>query len=58
MGKISWIKRVLDLLYVIIFSEMAVILLEGSRVSSEKIKSTGFKFKYSFLLEALKDLNT
>jgi len=40
-----------------LLGKMAVILLEGSRVSSEKISATGFQFKYPILKEALKDLN-
>ncbi len=58
LHKRAWLPNVPSFMLKLIFGEMAVILLEGSRVSSEKIKSTGFKFKYSFLLEALKDLNT
>jgi hypothetical protein len=38
------------------FGNMAVILLEGSRISSEKIKKTGFMFQFSKLDKALKDL--
>jgi len=40
-----------------LLGKMAVILLEGSRVSSEKISTAGFYFKYATLKEALKDLN-
>lgn len=38
------------------FGEMAAILLEGSRVSNEKIKKEGFSFVYDDLDEALKNL--
>ena len=58
LHKKAWLPNVPSFMLKLIFGEMAVILLEGSRVSAEKIKSTGFKFKYPFLLEALKDLNT
>ena len=58
LDKKAWLPNVPSFMLKLIFGEMAVILLEGSRVSAEKIKSTGFKFKYPFLLEALKDLNT
>jgi len=58
LHKKAWLPNVPSFMLKLIFGEMAVILLEGSRVSSEKIKSAGFKFKYSFLPEALKDLNT
>lgn len=36
--------------------EMSVLLLEGSRVSSEKLVSTGFEFKYASLDKAFEDL--
>ena len=39
----------------IIFGEMATILLNGSRVSSEKIQKNGFKFKFKKLESALTD---
>ena len=39
-----------------VFGEMAVILLEGSRVSSQKIESAGFTFSFPSLKNALKDL--
>lgn len=58
LHKKVWLPNVPSFMLKLIFGEMAVILLEGSRVSAEKIKSAGFKFKYSFLPEALKDLNT
>jgi NAD dependent epimerase/dehydratase family enzyme len=35
---------------------LAVILLEGSRLSSKKIKGKGFVFKYPNLKEALENL--
>ena len=40
----------------IILGERAVLLTEGSRVSSDKILSTGFEFKYTDLEEALRDI--
>jgi len=36
--------------------EMSSIILNGNRVSAEKIKQTGFKFKFENLNNALKDL--
>lgn len=36
--------------------EMAVIVLDSARVSSEKIEKTGFQFQFPELLPALKDL--
>ena len=40
----------------LIMGEMSSIILEGSRASNEKIKSTGFTFKYPDLNTALEDL--
>jgi len=42
----------------LIFGELAVVLLEGSRTSSEKLQNTGFQFKFPELRPALKDLLT
>jgi uncharacterized protein len=39
-----------------LLGEMSVIALEGSRVSSEKIKNSGFEFKYPDLEQALKNI--
>jgi uncharacterized protein (TIGR01777 family) len=40
----------------ILFGEMAILLLKGSRVSSEKIVKKGFKFKYENLDTALNNI--
>lgn len=40
----------------LIFGEMADFIIKGSRVSSEKIISSGFEFKFKNLKEALEDL--
>lgn len=40
----------------LIFGEMAIILLKGSRVSSEKIKKAGFQFRFHTLKSAFGDL--
>ncbi|EAR12403.1 hypothetical protein PI23P_07255 [Polaribacter irgensii 23-P] len=40
----------------LVFGELAIILLEGSRLSSEKIGKKGFVFKYGTLKLALKSL--
>ncbi len=42
----------------LIFGEMAIILLKGSRVSSEKLKKTGFQFRFNTLKSALDDLHS
>lgn len=40
----------------LVFGEMANVLLEGSRVSSQKLINTGFQFKFPLLSEALNDI--
>lgn len=40
----------------LIFGELAIILLKGSRVSSEKIESKGFTFQFPTLQNAFKNL--
>lgn len=39
-----------------LFGEMAVMLLKGSRISSDKIRNSGFTFQYPDLDSALQDL--
>lgn len=51
-----WTPNVPRFILKITFGKLAVILLEGSRVSSEKIVTTGFKFKYPTLTKALNNL--
>ncbi len=41
----------------LVFGEMANVLLEGSRVSSQKLEATGFLFKYPDLFTALKNVD-
>ena len=41
-----------------LLGKMSIILLEGSRVSSEKIVASKFYFKFNLLKEALKDINS
>ena len=40
----------------IVFGEMSTIILNGSRISANKIKQAGFKFKFENLEKALKNL--
>ena len=42
----------------ILFGEMSTMILEGSRISSEKILNTSFRFKYGKLSDALKSIIT
>jgi uncharacterized protein len=45
----AWVMR-------IIIGEMAVIVINGSKISSEKIQETGFKFQFSELEATLRNL--
>lgn len=55
LKKPLWLPNIPAFVMKLILGEMAVILLEGSRVSSEKIVATGFKFKYPNINEALEN---
>jgi len=41
----------------LLFGELAIILLEGSRISSKKVIESNFKFKFSTLKKALENFN-
>ncbi|MBN1789697.1 MAG: TIGR01777 family oxidoreductase [Bacteroidales bacterium] len=56
LGRPFWFPRVPAVAMKLLFGEMSAMLLEGSRVSSEKIRATGYKFQYSELGKALTDL--
>jgi len=56
LNKPFWFPNIPAFMMKLMFGEMAVILLEGSRVSAGKIKGTGFKFKFTDLKTALTDL--
>lgn len=56
LKKPLWLPNIPAFVMKLILGEMAVILLEGSRVSSEKIVATGFMFEYPNLNEALQKL--
>ena len=51
-----WFPKIPSILMKLLFGELSVILLKGSRVSSDKIKATGFSFQYAMLEKALIDL--
>ena len=40
----------------ILIGEMAVIVVNGSKISADKIKKTGFKFSHTDLTETLRSL--
>ena len=48
-----WMPPVPSFIFKIIYGDMASILLEGSRVSNDKLLTSGFKFRYSKLSDAL-----
>jgi len=56
LKKSIWLPNIPAIIFKLIFGEMAVILLNGSRISSVKIEALGFQFKYPKLDLALKDL--
>ncbi len=56
LDKPYWAPNVPAFVMKIILGERAVMVLEGSRISNEKIKANGFKFKFSKLREALEEL--
>jgi uncharacterized protein (TIGR01777 family) len=51
-----WLPRVPGGLIRLLFGEMSVMLLEGSRISSDKIGDAGYSFQFPNLEPALKDL--
>ena len=55
LGYSLWLPNVPAFLIKLAMGEMSKIVLTGRRVSSEKIESTGFIFKFKKLEDALKD---
>lgn len=51
-----WLPNIPTFVLKLIVGKMAIILLEGSRVSSEKIEKTNFNFNYKTLDSTLKNL--
>lgn len=60
VGKVSghkiWIPKVPAFLLRLIFGEMAIIVLNGSRISCEKIEKEGFQFKFRELKKGLENI--
>ncbi|RDI58145.1 TIGR01777 family oxidoreductase [Flavobacterium glaciei] len=54
-GYSIWLPNVPAFILKLVMGEMAIIVLTGRRISSEKVEQTGFKFKYKNLEEALRD---
>jgi NAD dependent epimerase/dehydratase family enzyme len=57
-GYTIWLPNVPAFVLKFVMGEMAVIVLTGRRISSDKIEQTGFKFKFKNLEEALRDCLT
>jgi len=56
LNKPLWLPNIPSFVMKLILGKMAVIILEGSRVSSEKIESTGFKFEFPTLQMTFENL--
>jgi uncharacterized protein (TIGR01777 family) len=56
LGKKVWLPNLPALILRLLLGDMASILLNGNRVSSEKLLSIGFKFKYPTVTKALANL--
>lgn len=56
LKKPLWLPNVPAFMMKIILGEMAVIVVNGSKVSADKIKGTGFEFNFTNLREALVSL--
>jgi uncharacterized protein (TIGR01777 family) len=56
LNKPLWLPNVPAFVLKLVVGQMAEIVLNGSKVSADKIKSTGFNFKYTDLDQALESL--
>lgn len=56
LKKPLWLPSIPSFVLKIILGEMAEIVVNGSKVSSEKIKQTGFKFRFLNLEETLQNI--
>ncbi len=56
MHKRFWAPNIPAFILKIIFGEMSAVVLGSTRVSSKKIESSGYSFKFTTLNEALKNL--
>jgi NAD dependent epimerase/dehydratase family enzyme len=56
LKKPLWFPNIPSIIMKLIFGEMSIILLEGSRISADKIINEGFRFKFQKLNSALIDL--
>jgi NAD dependent epimerase/dehydratase family enzyme len=56
LKKPLWLPNVPAFVLKIILGEMAEIVINGSKISADKIKKTGFNFRYKDIDEALRNL--
>ncbi len=56
LKKPYWLPNIPSFVLRSLLGEMSVLLLEGSKISADKIEATGFTYKYPQLEEALLDL--
>jgi len=56
LNKPFWLPNIPKFILKIALGEMAIIITEGSRASSKKLLSSGFKFEYPTLKKALNNL--
>lgn len=56
LKKPLWLPPIPDFVLKMVLGEMADMVLNGSKIASDKIQRTGFKFKFIKLEDALRDL--
>lgn len=56
LGKKMWAPNVPTFILRLLFGEMSIIILEGSRIDNQKIKDAGYTFKYDQVEDALTNL--
>jgi len=54
--KTLWMPKIPSFVVRLLFGELSDILIKGARASNEKIKATGFEYRYTTLDKALKDV--
>ncbi len=56
LHKPLWLPKVPAFALKLLLGEMSTIVLSSTKVSAQKIEDAGFKFKYPYVAEALKDI--
>lgn len=57
-GRPAFVCPVPAFILKLVMGEMSAVILSSTKVSAEKITATGFKFKYAYINEAMKGLQT